>query len=70
MFLVGESMASVAVLLGVGLSYPAALGLGLMSYPGENFPVYLSLFLSAVSVGFGAGLLAILGFRSIRARTG
>lgn len=63
-------IALVAVLLGVGLSYPAALGLGLISYLGENFTTYLSLFLSAASAGFGAGLLAIAGLRSIRARSG
>ncbi len=61
--------ALVAVLLGVGLSYPAALGLGLMSYLGENLATYLSLFLSAVSVGFGVGLLAIAGLRSVRSRS-
>lgn len=63
-------LALVAVLLGVGVSYPAGLGLGLISYLGENFATYLSLFLSVVSAGFGAGLLAVFGLRSLRARSG
>ena len=60
-------IALVAVLLGIGLSYPVALELGVMSYLGENFAIYLSRFLSAASAGFGLGLLAIVGLRSIKA---
>jgi len=60
----------VVALLGVGASYPAALGLGVISYLGENWPMYLALFLSAASTGFGLGLLAAAGFRTVRARSG
>lgn len=62
--------ALVAVLLGIGLSYPVALELGVMSYLGENVGLHLSRFLSAASAGFGAVLLAIAGFRGITARSG
>lgn len=62
--------ALVAVLLGIGASYPVALGLGVISYLGENWSTYLTLFLSAASTGFGAGLLAVAGVRSIKARSG
>jgi len=60
----------VAVLLGIGLSYPVALELGLMSYLGENFAMYLSGFLSAASAGFGLGLLAIAGLKLTRVDPG
>jgi hypothetical protein len=60
----------VVALLGVGAAYPAALGFGVISYLGENWAAYLALFLSAASTGFGAGLLAAAGFRSLKARSG
>jgi hypothetical protein len=62
--------ALVIVLLGIGLSYPVALELGLVTYLGENFAIYLSRFLSAASAGFGLGLLAIAGLRITRADPG
>jgi hypothetical protein len=62
--------ALVAVLLGIGLSYPVALELGVMAYLGENFAIYLSRFLSAASAGFGLGLLAIAALKMSRADTG
>lgn len=60
----------VVALLGVGAAYPAALGFGVISYLGENWAAYLTLFLSTVSTGFGVGLLAAAGLRSLRARSG
>lgn len=60
----------VAVLLGIGLSYPVAIELGLMSYLGESFPIYLSRFLSAASAGFGLGLLAIAALQMTKADPG
>jgi len=57
----------VAVLLGIGLSYPVALELGLMAYLGENFAIYLSRFLSAASAGFGLGLLTVAALKITRA---
>jgi hypothetical protein len=59
-----------AVLLGVGLAYPAALGIGVISYLGENWTIYMALFLSAASAGFGVGLLAASTIRTNRARSG
>ena len=62
--------ALVIVLLGIGLSYPVARELGLVSYLGEDFATYLTRFLSAVSAGFGLGLLAIAGLRINKADAG
>jgi hypothetical protein len=62
--------ALVGVLLGIGLSYPVALELGAVAYLGENFAFYLARFLSAASAGFGLGLLAIAGVKSIRSDSG
>lgn len=59
----------VVALLGIGASYPAALGLGVIAYLGENMPTYLTLFLSTASAGFGLGLLAAIGSRRLRARS-
>jgi hypothetical protein len=58
----------VALLLGIGVSYPAALGVGVISYLGENWSAYLTVFLSAASAGFGVGLLAVAGLGSISRR--
>lgn len=63
-------LALVAVLLGIGLSYPVALELGVMSYLGENVGIHLARFLAAASAGIGAVLLAIAAFRGVTARSG
>lgn len=59
----------VALLLGIGLAYPAAIGLGLFAYLGENWTTYLTAFLSAASVGFGLVLLAVGAFSGTKARS-
>lgn len=60
----------VVLLLGIGLSYPAAIGLGLIAYLGENWTTYLTGFLSAASVGFGLILLAAGATSGTKARSG
>ena len=62
--------ALVLVLLGIGLAYPVALELGLVSYLGESLSTHLTRFLSAASAGFGLGLLAIAGLRITKADAG
>jgi hypothetical protein len=59
----------VAVVLGMAVSYPAALGLGLIAYLGENWALYLVVFLSTASAGFAVGLLAARVIRARRAGT-
>ena len=59
----------VALLLGIGLAYPAAIGLGVMAHLGENWTTYLTVFLSAASVGFGLILLAAGAISGTKARS-
>jgi hypothetical protein len=60
----------VMLLLGIGVSYPVALGIGAISYLGENWTIYLILFFSAASLGFGVVLLAAGAIRGVRTRSG
>jgi hypothetical protein len=57
--------ALVAVLLGIGLSYPVALELDVVSYLGEDLAIYLARFLAAASADFGLGLLSIAGLKIV-----
>ena len=60
----------VALLLGIALAYPASIGLGVVASLGENPQSYLTVFLSAASVGFGLVLLAAGAFTGFKTRSG
>lgn len=60
----------VVLLLGIGLSYPAAIGLGLIAFLGENWTTYLTGFLSAASVGFGLILLGVGALSGTKEQSG